>query len=139
VRLDPSFRRALYAAVAVLTLTGAGWMLADWEKDPAGPEAWQSVAANLLMVHGGTAMAMLMMLGALVPLHVRRSWRSGRNRLTGPAMIGINAALIVTGFGLYYAGSELLRAWISDIHIAVGFVLPALLGLHIWVGRGTGA
>ena len=139
MRLDPSFRRALYAAVAVLTLTGAGWMLADWEKDPAGPEAWQAAAANLLMVHGGTAMAMLMLLGALIPLHVRRSWRTGRNRLTGPPMIGINAALIVTGFGLYYAGSELLRAWISDIHIAVGFALPALLGVHIWVGRGTGA
>jgi hypothetical protein len=82
---------------------------------------------------------MLMLLGALIPLHVRRSWRTGRNRLTGPTMIGINAALIVTGFGLYYAGSELLRAWISDIHIAVGFVLPALLVLHIWVGRSAGA
>jgi len=139
VRLDPSFRRALYAAIAVLTLTGAGWMLADWQKDPAGPEAWQTVAANLLMVHGGAAMVMLMMLGALIPLHVRRSWRSGRNRLTGPTMIAINTALIVTGFGLYYAGSEFLRAWISDIHIAVGFALPALLALHIWVGRGAGA
>jgi hypothetical protein len=139
VRLDPGFRRALYAAVAVLTVTGAGWMLADWQKDPAGPEAWQTMAANLLMVHGGTAMIMLMLLGALFPLHVRQSWRSGRNRLSGPTMIGINAALIVTGFGLYYAGSELLRAWISDIHIAAGFVLPALLALHIWVGRNAGA
>ena len=139
MRLDPSFRRALYAAVAVLTTTGAGWLFADWQKDPAGPEALQTVAANLLMVHGGTAMIMLMLLGALVPLHVRKSWRSGRNRLTGPTMIAINAALIVTGFGLYYAGSELLRTWVSDIHIAVGFALPALLVLHIWVGRSAGA
>lgn len=114
-------------------------MFADWRVDPAGPDAWQTIAADLLMLHGGAAMAILMLFGALVPLHLRRAWRSGRNRLSGPAMIGTNAALIATGFGLYYAGSDLLRPWISDIHIIVGFALPALLILHVWLGRGRAA
>jgi hypothetical protein len=135
MRLDPRFRHALYAAFAVLTVTGAGWLVADWNKDPAGPEFWQSVAADLLMLHGGAAMATLMLLGALVPLHIRRAWRSGRNRLTGPTMTGINAVLIATAFGLYYAGSEVLRPWISDLHTVVGFGLPPLLVLHVWLGR----
>ena len=139
MRLDPSFRYALYAAFAALTLTGAVWLVADWHKDPAGPEFWQSLAADMLMLHGGAAMATLLLLGALVPLHVRRAWRSGRNRLTGPLMLGINALLIVTAFGLYYAGSELLRPWVSDIHTIVGFALPALLLLHVWLGRRAGA
>jgi hypothetical protein len=137
VRLDPIFRGALYAAFAVLVLTGAVWLLADWRKDPLDPDFWQAIAASSLMLHGGAAMVTLMLLGALVPLHVRRAWRSGRNRMTGPAMVAVNAALIATAFGLYYAGSETLRPWISDLHIVVGVALPALLGVHVWLGRRT--
>ena len=135
MRLDPWFRRALYAAFATLVATGAVWLLADWCKDHLSPDPWQAIAANALMVHGGGAMATLMLLGALVPLHVRRAWRSGRNRLTGPVMIAISAVLIVTAFGLYYAGSDALRRWISDAHIVIGFILPAGLMLHVWFGR----
>jgi hypothetical protein len=29
-----------------------------------------------------------------------------------------------TGYGLYYAGSERLRAWTSWIHLGVGLILP---------------
>jgi hypothetical protein len=137
VRLDPRFRGALYAAFAVLTITGAVWLLADWRKDPLEPDLWQEISAVMLMLHGGAAMATLMLLGALVPLHVRRAWRSGRNRWTGPMMIAANAVLILTAFGLYYAGSETLRPWISDLHIAAGTALPAGLLVHVWLGRRT--
>jgi hypothetical protein len=135
VRLDPVFRRTLYAAFAVLVLTGAAWLLADWRKDPLDPDPWQAVAASSLMLHGGAAMLTLLLLGALVPLHVRRAWRSGRNRLTGPAMVAANAVLIATAFGLYYAGSDTLRPWVSDLHIVIGVVLPAALVVHVWLGR----
>jgi hypothetical protein len=91
----------------------------------------------MLMLHGAAAMATLMLLGAIVPLHVRRAWRSGRNRLTGPLMVAANAALIVTAFGLYYAGSDTLRPWISDLHITVGVALPPALLVHVWLGRRT--
>jgi len=135
VRLDPHFRRGLYAAFALLTITGLVWLVADWRKDPLEPDRWQDIAPFMLMVHGGAAMAALMLLGALVPLHVRRAWRSGRNRRTGPVMVAVNAALIATAFGLYYAGSDTLRPWISDLHIAVGLALPVCLGVHVWRGR----
>src|SRR3974390_3430232 len=135
MRRDPRYRRTLYAVFAALTITGVGWLVADGNKDPSGPEIWQSIAANMLMVHGGAAMAMLMLLGALVPLHVRRAWRSGRNRLTGPVIVGINAVLIATAFALYYAASDALRPWISDVHSVIGFALPPLLILHVWLGR----
>jgi hypothetical protein len=138
VRLDPRFRAALYAAFAVLTLTGAAWLIADWGKS-AGPDWWQDVAADLLMLHGGAAMVTLLFLGALVPLHVQRAWRSRRNRVTGPAMVGLNALLITTAFGLYYAGWETLRPWISDLHIVVGLLLPTLLAVHVWLGRRSRA
>ena len=137
MRLEPRYRAALYAVFAVLTISGAVWLIADWRKDPLNPDLWQDIAPRMLMLHGGTAMVALMLLGALLPLHVRRAWRSGRNRLTGPIMIAVNAALIATAFGLYYAGSETLRPWISDLHIVVGFVLPLALLVHVWLGRRT--
>ena len=135
MRLDPRFRRTLYAAFAVLFATGSLWLVADALKDPDGGDAWQQSKASLLMLHGGAAMATLMFLGALVPLHILRAWRAGRNRATGSAMVAINALFIVTAFGLYYLGSETLRSWMSNLHIGLGFGTPFLLFTHIWWGR----
>jgi predicted small integral membrane protein len=133
--LEPAFRVALYAAFAVLLVTGVGWLVADQMKDAASGEGWQAAAASLLMVHGGGSMATLLLLGALFPLHMRRGWRRNRNRATGTAMVAFNAALIVTAFGLYYLGSELLRPWASRIHIGVGVILPILFFVHVVVGK----
>ncbi|WP_051310755.1 hypothetical protein [Bradyrhizobium sp. Cp5.3] len=135
MRLSTSFRYSLYAAFAALVLTGAGWLVADWRKDIAGDEVWQQVAANMLMVHGGIAMLALLLVGALVPVHLRRSWRSGKNLVSGSVMATFNAVLIVTAFGLYYLGSEAVRPWMSWIHLGVGFSLALMFPLHIWLGR----
>ena len=135
MRLKPSFRFAIYAAFGVLFLTGAGWLVADWQKDISTDEIWQQSVAYLLMVHGGAAMVTLLLLGALIPVHVMRAWRSRKNRVSGSAMVTFNAVLIVTAFGLYYLGSETLRPWMSWIHIGAGFSLSLLFPLHIFWGR----
>ncbi len=135
LRLDPRFRYAFYATVAMLFITGVAWLVADQLKDSPTGELWQAVGADLLMVHGGTAMIMLMMLGALIPLHVQRSWRAKKNRIAGTVMCVFNAVLVVTAFGLYYSGGDTLRIWTSDVHIVVGICLPIALVIHIAVGR----
>ena len=135
MRLDPRFRFALYAAFAVLFVSGAGWLLVDQIKDSSAGEGWQITAAYLLMTHRGAAMATLLLLGALVPLHVRRGWLARRNRLTGTVMAVCNAVFILTAFGLYYLGSETWRPWASGLHIGAGIVLPILFLVHVVVGR----
>jgi len=75
------------------------------------------------------------MMGALIPLHLLRSWRAKKNRVTGSVMASFNAVLIVTAFGLYYLGSEALRPWISWIHIGAGLLLVLMFPLHIVLGR----
>ncbi len=55
----------------------------------------------------------------------------------GSLFLGTFGILTVTGYGLYYAGGESLRAWTSWIHLAVGLALPLLLILHIWLGKRT--
>jgi hypothetical protein len=135
LRLNFQFRWALYAAFTVLFVTGTVWMIANAQKDSPDVEFWQAVSADLLMVHGGAAMVTLVLLGALIPTHVLRAWAGRRNWLTGTVMATSNFLLITTAFGLYYAGSDTLRAWISDVHIAVGIAFPVLLTAHVLTGR----
>ncbi|WP_439923337.1 hypothetical protein [Nitrobacter sp. JJSN] len=135
MRLKKSFRVSTYAAFAVLSLSGAVWLLADWQKEFSTGEIWQQVAANMLMIHGGTAMLALLLLGALIPIHLLRAWRSRKNRISGSLVVTINAVLITTAFGLYYLGSEALRPWMSWIHLAAGCSVVLLLPVHIWLGR----
>jgi len=135
LRLNPRFRYGIYAAVAVLFLSGIGWFAADWQKEGVNGETWQQVAVYLLMLHGGGAMVTLLLLGALIPVHVLRAWRRGNNLVMGSVMVALNSILIATAFGLYYLGSEAVRPWMSWVHLGFGVLLPGLLALHIFLGR----
>ena len=135
MRLDRSFRLLLYGVLVALFLTGIAWLGAGALRDSPDGELWQAIAADLLMVHGGGAMVMLMLFGALFPLHVRHGWRRGKNRVLGSAMVAVNAALVITAFGLYYAGSDVMRPWISAVHLYAGLCLPALMLTHVLLGR----
>ena len=80
-------------------------------------------------------MVTLLLFGALIPIHILRSWRSGKNLVMGSVMITVDSVLIVTAFGLYYLGSETVRPWMSLVHLAFGAALPGLLAVHIYLGR----
>jgi hypothetical protein len=134
-RLNPRFRFAIYLAFGLLFVTGAGWLVADQMKDGSEAEIWQQTSTYFLMLHGGTAMLALMLLGALFPLHIGRAWRAKKNRASGIIMTAFNAILISNAFGLYYLGSEAIRPWASNLHIAFGLSLPLLLLAHIKTGR----
>ena len=135
LRLNRRFRLALFVAFSALFVTGAVWLWANAMKDTEGGEWYQAAAANLLMLHGGAAMLTLMLLGALVPLHIQRAWRSNRNKVSGIAMVVVNAILIFTAFELYYSGSDSVRPWVSNLHVAFGLSLPLLLVVHILRGQ----
>jgi len=140
MRLKSAFRLALYGVFAILFASGTFWLLADQMKNGAeadSSEMWQQTAAYLLSLHGGSAMVTLMLLGALFPMHVQRAWRAKTNRVTGIASLAIYGLLIATAFGLYYLGSEVVRPWISYVHIAFGLAVPAVVAAHIMVGRAS--
>ena len=90
-----------------------------------------------MKIHGAAAMAILIVIGMLLTGHVRFAWRARRNRGNGSLFLSVFAVLTITGYGLYYAGGESLRAWTSWIHLAVGLALPFLLMLHVWLGKRT--
>ena len=88
-----------------------------------------------LKLHGAAAMAILIILGTLLPTHVRFAWHARRNRPNGIALLAFFVLLVVTGYGLYYLGDERLRSWTSWLHLGIGIALPAMIILHIWSGR----
>jgi type IV secretory pathway VirB2 component (pilin) len=137
LRLSPAFRYSIYATLAILFASGAVWLVADARKDGENGELWQQVAATLLMTHGGVAMITLLMVGALVPVHMRYGWRTGRNLVTGIVMATVSSILIATAFGLYYFGVDGARAVAGDVHTWLGVASPVLLVAHIWWGRRT--
>ena len=137
MRLETGLRFGTYAVVATLTATGVIWLVADMLKASGDGELWQLIGANMLMLHGLAAMIALVLVGAMIPMHLRGFWRAGKNRISGTAMVGTNAVLMITAWGLYYAGSEGLRTFVADVHIAVGIALPALVATHVVLGRRT--
>ena len=80
-------------------------------------------------------MGFLIAFGVLIPTHLKRAWQARRNRGNGAFFVTVIALLIISGYGLYYFGSEIWRATAVWVHLILGFAAPALLIWHIWRGR----
>jgi hypothetical protein len=130
-RLSRLFQTAVYSSFGLLVATGAGWMLAQTRPDDASVH---EISTWLLKIHGAAAMFALLVLGALTA-HVRRGWKAKTNRLTGAFIVALNLFLIASGYGLYYAGGEELRTWLSRWHGWIGLGVLLMLPAHIMVGR----
>ena len=136
IRLKRLQRYFLYAVLALVFLSGVAW--AYWNYLVTSPGDFEmSAKAWAMKVHGAAAMAVLVLIGMLLNAHVRFAWHARRNRANGSVFLSAFAVLIITGYGLYYAGGERLRAWTSWIHLAIGMILPILLLIHILLGKRT--
>jgi heme A synthase len=116
-------------------MTGAAWVsIAMFSRDEVNPSA-AAARPWLMKLHGGFAVILLVVLGTLIPLHIRRGWHNRMNRRTGGSLVAIFTLLIATGYALYYLDSEGPRQAASEMHWIVGLVLPVLMAVHIWAGR----
>jgi hypothetical protein len=133
MRLAASLRYALFGLVLLLLGSGLVWLAAHYfDVVPGDAQRW---AALSLAVHGAAAMAVLVVAGITIALHVARAWRERKNRVSGLAVAILLAAIAVTGYLLYYSGGEAARAAASAIHWVLGLVLPLLLAAHVCLGR----
>jgi hypothetical protein len=83
-----------------------------------------------LRAHGAFAFASLWLLGLLSVAHVEERWTWRRQRGSGLVLLGAYVWLALSGYLLYYAGGEELRAAVSVGHWAVGLMALLLLVLH---------
>jgi hypothetical protein len=136
IRLKRLQRYFLYTVLALLFFSGMAWTY--WTYLAVSPEDLETTAkAWAMKIHGAAAMAVLVLIGMLLSGHVKSAWRARRNRANGSIFLSVFAVLTVTGYGLYYAGGEVVREWTSWIHLVVGLALPILLLIHILLGRKT--
>jgi cation transport ATPase len=127
----------LYGSFGLLLLTGIVWLIFHYFVHTVGEfgpvthplEPWS------LKIHGAAAMITLVILGTLIPGHIRRAWHARKNRTTGVVLIALIVVLIASGYALYYFGGEQTRPIISALHWILGLTFPATLIWHIWIGR----
>ena len=137
IRLSRGLKLLFYGVFFALFATGAAWWIYQSRASQLGElgAGSDAVAPWLMRLHGGTAMAALVLLGILYPVHIVRGWQARRNRTSGVTLIAVVFLLIMTGYLLYYAGGEATRRAVSGIHLWVGLALPAIIIGHIWRGR----
>ncbi len=137
IRLSRIHQAWIIGAFAVLLLSGIAWLVLDqWfavasefgvHKHPA--QAW------MMKLHGGVAMLMLIVLGTVLPGHVKKAWQRGNNLVLGVLLLGLFAVLIGSAYALYYFSDENSRQMISLVHWALGIALAPVLVAHIVIGR----
>lgn len=128
--------KAIFVIGAGLWLTGGVWLLlhhfmmrqTDYGPAPDPLERWSLVA------HGAFAFASLWMFGLLWGAHIVKRWKAKRHRLSGGLMFVALAALMVSGYLLYYVGDDGWRALIGKGHWIIGLALPLPFALH-WIVR----
>lgn len=130
IRLHPYHYWLALVVMASLAISGLLWStlhdLLHWEDVP--------MVRKLLVAHGGFGFASLVLLGAMLPQHVRFAWVARRNMATGITAILVFLLLIVTAFGLYY-GPEEWNAFTKQAHLIIGIAAVAAIPVHIVVGR----
>jgi len=89
----------------------------------------------MLKLHGAFAFAALWCGGLLWGMHIVGGWRSRRRRWSGIAISAFGVLLIASGWLLYYAGGEELRAVTSIIHWGIGLGAPVSFLLHRFAKR----
>jgi cyanate permease len=134
IRLSRRHKVVFYSVLSVVFASGAIWAWLHYFSQPnefgtSPAQAW------VLTIHGLFAAMSLLVIGSLLPLHLKYAWRAHRNRINGIFFIIIVAVLITSGYGLYYIGNERCRLWTSWTHLGVGLAFPMLLVFHIWRGR----
>jgi hypothetical protein len=88
---------------------------------------------SILIAHGVTAYLFTLLLGAVMPVHIKSGWKSKRNRISGSLMIAVMALLLVSGLFLYYgADTREAALW---VHWVIGCGLVLLFPAHYLLGK----
>ena len=137
ISLSRRHKTWLHGTTLLVFASGVAWAWLHYLGRHAGEFGGEANPGEpwALKVHGAAAMVMLVVVGTLLPLHVRFGWHAKRNRGSGAGMLVFLGLLTVTGYGLYYIGGERLRAWTGWIHLGLGLLLPVMLISHIWLGK----
>ena len=93
------------------------------------PPTWMH---TIRVLHGVLNPLQCVVFGYLVAQHIRYGWALRANWVSGLAMEGVFAVLIVSSLAVYYADEGLLRSGSVWVHRVCGAGLPVVLVVH-WI------
>lgn len=134
IRLPGWQRWSTYLVLIVVAGSGIAWSLLH----DLLQLGWMLAERRLLIAHGVAAAATLVLVGGLLPLHIRLAWRVRRNLTTGVACVAAVGALALSGLLLYYGGED-WREVTRWSHIGIGLAAALAVPLHVWRGRRLAA
>lgn len=85
-------------------------------------------------LHSGAALLMCAFAGALLSIHMRVGWRSGRHLRTGLSTTGSLGIAAITALGVFYLGDEGWLVSASAGHILLGTASVVCGAAHWTVG-----
>lgn len=121
-------KTAVFATTAVVGATGLLWFVLHDIIDGEPGDATHV----LLMLHGISSYAILVVIGSLLPRHVRLGWVRRRNIVTGVMVTVMMTVLAVTGLALYYCGED-LHALVKWLHVIFGLGCFVLFPAHAFL------
>lgn len=130
IRLPKAQRWLTYLALVAVAISGVVW----WLSHDLLQWGWMLAERRLLISHGIAAAATLVIVGGLLPLHIRLAWRIRRNLSSGIATLAVMTLLAATGLLLYYGGED-WRNWVRWAHIGTGLIAALAIPVHVWLGR----
>jgi hypothetical protein len=115
-----------------LWLTGAGWLLLHYFGQVSGEFGPQinPLEPWFMRAHGFVLIPALLGFGGLFVAHMPKGWKVKSQRILGIALTALVGVLILSGYMLYYVGSEELRDWTSIIHWGIGLCVPVIFIWH---------
>ena len=129
---------SLDTALIALVVSGLLWLLVHYAlgagRDEVGLPHWSE--AWLMRLHGLAGFAVLVAVGAFLPVHVPRGWRMRQERGFEVAMLGLLAVVVITAYALYYFAPDTIRPSLGWLHAVIGC---AWGGTIVWHRRKRNA
>ena len=129
-------RIGLYIVGAIALLTGVAWLAIHYSVGAGAGELPHPLEAWCMRLHGLSAFAGLVLLGALSAAHIPQGWRLTqrrrwmRQRGSGILLSGSAVVLAFTGYLLYYYAPEGVRPALGWLHAAVGVLMAGVCLVH---------
>jgi hypothetical protein len=136
-------RLRLYGVSLATWITGVVWLIFHYfvrTVDQFGFEVPHPGEKWSLISHALVSFYAIWWFGLLWPNHVKSSWKLHIRRTTGGVLFGCVAWLSLTGWALYYIGSDRWRSWTSVSHwiVGVGGLIAFVVHLLTRTARAPG-
>jgi hypothetical protein len=135
-RMPVAQRYAVYAVFGALWLSGCLWLLLH--EYFAKPDEFGAARApfepTALLVHGVLALVATYLLGWIAARHVAQAWRDGRRRASGGAYSACVAALVLSGFALFFVSDDRWQHLCALAHDVLGLAFTVFAAQHWFFG-----